>query len=68
MFHREACYYVSATKVNGYEAAVQCGMLANGARLAVGMNIPEINALRDTTPDENMWLGNRLNFARSYAN
>ena len=62
MFHREACYYVSGAKVNGYDAAVQCGMLANGARLAVAMNIPEINALKDTTPDENLWLGNILKF------
>lgn len=58
IIHREACYYVSATKVNGYDAAVQCAMSASGARLAVAMDVVELKALKETTPHERLWLGN----------
>ena len=57
IFRRQACYYVSESKYDGYDATVQCGIMAEGSRLAVAMNRFELNALIETTPNENIWLG-----------
>ena len=55
---RQACYYVSESKVNAYDAAAQCGLLAPGAHLAVAMTVDELEKLRVTTPMQQIWLGN----------
>ena len=60
MIFREACYYVSEEKVNGYKAAAKCSLLASGAHLAIAMTNAELNTLKDTTPNYELWLGNRL--------
>ena len=46
--------------MNGYVAATQCSMLASGAHLAIAMTKAELNALKDTTPSYELWLGNKL--------
>ena len=47
-------------KVNGYKAAAKCSLLASGAHLAIAMTNAELNTLKDTTPNYELWLGNRL--------
>ena len=66
MFYREACYYVSKTKVDGYDAAAQCAMSASGARLAVAMDPIELKALASSTPNEQLWLGNFFNVVHKH--
>ena len=51
---------MSNEKVNGYEAAAKCSMLASGAHLAVAMNKEELSALKETTPNYDLWLGKAL--------
>ena len=43
-----------------YVAAAQCSMLASGAHLAIAMTKAELGALKDTTPNYELWLGNML--------
>ena len=57
IFCREACYYVSKTEVDGYDAAVQCAMSASGARLAVAVEKAELMAFLKTTPRQALWIG-----------
>ena len=57
VFSREACYYVSDTEGDGYDAAVECSMSASGARLAVAMNKVELESFKETTPNYDLWLG-----------
>ena len=69
MIFREACYYLSPSGsdnlVSGIDAAVACGLMADGARLAVPVSNSEFCAVKNAIGfQENedgtgrLWMGN----------